>query len=542
MAKLRIAQAQINVTVGDLAGNAGKIADAIDRATGGGCDLITFPELAVCGYPPEDLLLRPAFLRDCRAAVQELAGSCRGITALVGFPEEAGGALHNSAAVLAGGRVEGVYRKVELPNYGVFDEKRYFAPGDVPLVIERCGARIAVTICEDIWIDGGNAARWVRKSSADIVLNLSASPFHAGKLGERLEAVRSFARASGAYLCYNNLAGGQDELVFDGGALVASPEGELLAAAERFGEELLVSDFEAGARGELSAVAGQRPPELDRLTEIRAALVLGTRDYVRKNGFEHVTLGLSGGIDSALTAAIAVEAVGADNVTGVTMPSEFTSGETRSDAERLAANLGIELLTVPIGPMHHAYLDALADQLGEDPGVAGENIQARVRGNILMALSNRKGWLVLTTGNKSESAVGYCTLYGDTAGGFAVIKDVFKTVVFELSRQINTTAGREIIPETTIARPPTAELKAGQKDEDSLPPYDVLDGILRPYVEEDRGAAEIAGMGFDPELVDRVIRMVDRAEFKRRQVPPGVKITPKAFGRDRRLPITNRYR
>ncbi len=542
MATLRIAQAQINVTVGDLAGNAKKIQDAIDRAAERDCSIITFPELTICGYPPEDLLLRPAFLRDCRAQIEKLAESCRAITALVGFPEREKGELHNSVAVLSGGRVECIYRKAELPNYGVFDEKRYFVPGDVPLTIERGGARLAVTVCEDIWTAGGRPGYWARKSSVDIVLNLSASPFHAGKLGERLEAVRNFAKTSGAHVCYNNLVGGQDELVFDGGTLVASPGGKVLAAAKRFEEELLVTDFEIAGDGAVSAAAQKCPPELDRLEEIRAALVLGTRDYAQKNGFKRATLGLSGGIDSALTAAIAVEAIGAENVTGVTMPSEFTSGETRGDAEKLAENLGVELLTVPIKNMHHAYLDALSEQLGEDPGVAGENIQARVRGNILMALSNKKGWLVLTTGNKSESAVGYCTLYGDTAGGFAVIKDVFKTVVFELARHVNQAAGREVIPETTITRPPTAELKPEQQDSDSLPPYETLDGILRPYVEEDKSAADIAKLGFDPQLVARVVRMVDLAEFKRRQVPPGVKITPKAFGRDRRLPITNRYR
>jgi NAD+ synthase (glutamine-hydrolysing) len=542
MNRLRLAQAQVNLTVGDLGGNAKKIADAIARAAELGVDVITFPELAICGYPPEDLLLRPAFLKDCREQIEKLAGCCQAITALVGFPEMDSGTLYNSAAVLTGGCVEGIYRKSELPNYGVFDEKRYFAPGGQMLTLERCGARMAVTICEDIWISGGRVADWARESGAALVLNLSASPFHAGKLGARLEAVRSFAKATGAYIGYNNLVGGQDELVFDGGALVVSPDGEILAAAKRFEEALLVTDFEVGPGGTLWAAVGECAPELGGLEEIRAALVLATRDYASKNGFEGVTLGLSGGIDSAVTAAIAVEALGAEHVTGVTMPSEFTSGETRSDAEKLAENLGVELLTVPIKSMHHAYLHALKEQLGDDPGVAGENIQARVRGNVLMALSNKKGWLVLTTGNKSESAVGYCTLYGDTAGGFAVIKDVFKTVVVELARHINATAGREIIPESTITRPPTAELKANQKDEDSLPPYDLLDGVLKLYVEEDLSAADIAAQGFDAELVARVTQMVDRAEFKRRQVPPGVKITPKAFGRDRRLPITNKFR
>jgi NAD+ synthase (glutamine-hydrolysing) len=541
MDKLRIAQAQVNVTVGDLAGNVARIAAAVDRAAEAGADVVAFPELAVSGYPPEDLLLRPAFIRDCRAAVEGLAGGCRALTALVGFPEAGESGLFNAAAVLTDGRVDCVYRKAELPNYGVFDEKRYFSPGDVPLVIERGGARLGVTICEDIWVRGGRVGGWARKSSADLVLNLSASPFHAGKLDERLAAVGSFAARTGVPVCYTNLVGGQDELVFDGGSLVLSPDGRVLASAARFEEDLLIADFRISPGGGLDFAEGPAAPELGRLEEVRAALVLGTRDYVRKNGFEKAVIGLSGGVDSALTAALAVEALGAANVVGVTMPSKFTSDETRSDAEKLAANLGVELLTVPIKSMHGAYLEALADQLGDDPGVAGENIQARVRGNILMALSNSKGWLVLTTGNKSESAVGYCTLYGDTAGGFAVIKDVFKTAVYELCAEINRTAGRELIPASIIERPPSAELSPGQRDEDSLPPYAVLDPILRAYVEEDRSPEAIAGEGFDAELVARVVRMVDRAEFKRRQTPPGVKITPKAFGRDRRLPITNRY-
>jgi NAD+ synthase (glutamine-hydrolysing) len=542
MTALKVALAQVNTTVGDLPANVAVLRSALERAAEAGASIVTFPELALCGYPPEDLLLRPAFLSDCRAALCELAGACRDVTAIVGFPEASEGRVYNAAAVLADGRVHVSARKAELPNYGVFDEKRYFTPGDSLTVIERGGARLAVTVCEDIWVEDGPVERWVRESGTRVVLNVSASPFHAGKLGERTGVIDGFAARTGAHVLYNNLVGGQDELVFDGGSLAVSPDGGTLASAARFAEDMLVVDLAVGEDGGVECAQGELAPEPDRLSEIRAALVLGTRDYVRKNGFEKVVLGLSGGIDSALTAALAVEALGAGNVIGVTMPSEFTSDATRSDAGKLAENLSIELLTLPIRKVHRAYLEVLGDRLGAEPGLAGENVQARVRGNLLMALSNARGWLVLTTGNKSESAVGYCTLYGDTAGGFAVIKDVFKTVVYELAREINATAGREVIPESTIARPPTAELRPDQLDSDSLPAYELLDPILRAYVEEDRSQAEIAAAGSDPELVARVVRMVDRAEFKRRQTPPGVKITPKAFGRDRRLPITNRYR
>jgi NAD+ synthase (glutamine-hydrolysing) len=399
-----------------------------------------------------------------------------------------------------------------------------------------------LTICEDTWVEGGKAERWALEGRPSVALNLSASPFHAGKFAERRRVVERFARRTHASLCYTNLVGGQDELVFDGGSLVVGPDGSLHAIARRFHEDLLFAEFAHGSFGNAFLAQQTVPPTPERLEDIRAALVLGTRDYVRKNGFGKVLVGLSGGIDSALTAAIAVEALGADHVVGVSMPSRFNSAETRSDAARVAASLGIRFLEIPIQQTYERYLELLAGPFGGgDPGVAGENLQARVRGNILMALSNKFGWLVLTTGNKSETAVGYCTLYGDMAGGFAVIKDVPKTLVWELAANLNRCAGRELIPESTIARVPSAELRPNQRDEDSLPPYPVLDAILAAYVEELRSPDEIAGLGFDPRTVERVIRLVDGSEYKRRQAPPGVKITPRAFGRDRRLPITNRW-
>ena len=542
MENRRIALAQINPTVGDFAGNIGRIACAAQAARDSGAVLAVFPELAVCGYPPEDLLLRQRFLDDCRAALEVTACRCAGIIAVAGFPEADGGKVYNSAAVLRDGRIAGVYRKVDLPNYGVFHEHRYFTPGTAPQFFEVGGVRFMLTICEDIWVEDGKAERWAHEGRPSVVLNLSASPFHAGKLAERRRVVERFAHRTHASVCYTNLVGGQDELVFDGGSLVIGPEGCLHAIARRFQEDLLLADFAHGSFG--NAFLGEKTvtPAPEGLEEIRAALVLGTRDYVRKNGFGKVLVGLSGGIDSALTAAIAVEALGADQVVGVSMPSRFNSRETRSDAARVATSLGIRFLEIPIQQTYEDYLRLLADPFGAgDPGVAGENLQARVRGNILMALSNRFGWLVLTTGNKSETAVGYCTLYGDMAGGFAVIKDVPKTLVWKLAADLNRCAGREVIPASTIARVPSAELRENQRDEDSLPPYPVLDAILAAYIEELRSPVEIAALGYDAQTVDRVVRLVDGSEYKRRQAPPGVKITPRAFGRDRRLPITNRW-
>ena len=555
---IRIALAQINPVVGDLAGNVARINRAVADARQARADLVVLPELAVCGYPPEDLLLRRRFLHDCRDALDEIIPHTAGITALVGFPDTDEGTAYNAAALLHDGRIVGACHKVELPNYSVFDEQRYFRPGADSFVFELAGARLIATICEDVWVRDGAVVRAAADSGASIALNLSGSPFYAGKLACRHEVLSRFARDTRTTVCYANLVGGQDELVFDGGSLVVSPTGEVLARAKRFEEDLLLVDLstatpppdapEPRLRLQTAAAAGRQPiaptlaPELSRIEEVHAALVLGTRDYIRKNGFKKALLGLSGGIDSSLAAAIAVEALGAENVVGVTMPSMYTSGETLCDAERLAANLGTQLHTIPIKGIYDAYLADLAGPLGHGPpGVELENLQARIRGNLLMALSNKFGWIVLTTGNKSEVAVGYCTLYGDTAGGFAVIKDVPKTLVYELSRHINDVAGRELIPESVLVRPPSAELRPGQKDQDSLPPYDTLDPILAAYVEEDLAPDDIAARGFDPDTIAHVVRLVDRSEYKRRQAPPGVKITPKAFGRDRRLPITNRY-
>lgn len=565
MKTVRIAQAQVNVTVGDLRGNSEKIAEWSRKAIDAGANIVTFPELCLCGYPPEDLLFKPRFLDDNKAAMEELAPRLKGIIAVVGFADRVGRDIFNAAALVADGVIRGVYHKVELPNYGVFDEKRYFAEGDRCLVFEAAGIRFSVTICEDIWIPESMTEKCVTENRAGYVLNISGSPFHAEKLEVRRNIVRRFAEASGATVFFNNLVGGQDELVFDGGSLVMGPDGEVIARSRRFEEDLLLYDVQGtdAASSEpgwrlieeretplkLESIDRDRAPapptiapEEGRIEEVFHALVLGTRDYVRKNGFSEVVIGLSGGIDSALTAAVAVEALGAQNVMGVSMPSQFTSTETRTDAERLADNLGIKLITVPIHDMYQSYFSSLEGPLGgRNLGVTGENLQARIRGNILMALTNRYGKLVLTTGNKSEMAVGYCTLYGDTAGAFAVIKDVPKTLVYELAEYVNREADREIIPESVILRPPTAELAPDQKDEDSLPPYEQLDPILKAYVEEDKDPSEIYSHEFPPAVVDDVVKMVHRNEYKRRQTAPGVKITPKAFGKDRRLPITNRY-
>ena len=559
---LRIAQAQINPIVGDLSGNSALITGAIGQARAMGAALVVAPELAVCGYPPEDLLLKPRFLADCRAALDGIAPATGGITAIVGFPEGSGGAVYNSAAVFSDGLLKAIYRKIELPNYGVFDERRYFQPGSRGLLIQLGGRRIMVTICEDLWIAGNSVEKYAVDECAELVVNLSSSPFNAGKLGQRLAVLSGFAQRTGCMVSYTNLVGGQDELVFDGGSLVLSPEGALVACAARFEPSLIIHDLEpprkqgpavgqaqtividgniAESEDELAPVCR---PEMGPLDEIIAALELGVRDYLHKNGFAKAVLGLSGGIDSALTAALAVRAMGAENVVGVTMPSLYTSDETRSDAELLAANLGIKLLTVPVKNIYEVSINEMAQALGPGKlGVEAENLQARIRGNILMTLSNRFGWLVLTTGNKSETAVGYCTLYGDMAGGFALIKDVPKTLVYQLAQRVNELFEREVIPPSTIERPPTAELRPDQKDSDSLPEYDDLDPLLKAYVEDDKVLDEVAALGHAPkDTVARVVRMVDVNEYKRRQAPPGVKITPKAFGRDRRLPITNRYR
>lgn len=562
MAILRVALAQINPTVGDFDGNIAKIISEIEKAKSFDVDIVTFPELAICGYPPEDLLLKPKFLRDNRDALNEVIQKTDGITAVVGFADTLDGDVFNASALISNKRLVNVYHKIELPNYGVFDEKRYFKPGSGFLVFDMFDIRISVNICEDIWIRGSIVEKYTIENNVKVVLNISSSPFHAGKLIQRRDIILGFARRTNSFVCYNNLVGGQDELVFDGGSLIMSPQGELIASAKRFEEETLISDIEIDTKlnskcsnhfviklkeknlsDHNTKITPSHAKELNRVEEVYQALVLGTRDYVKKNGFKKVLLGLSGGIDSSLTAAIAVDALGSDNVIGVTMPSQYSSDETRSDAKTLAKNLSIKLFTIPIKDIFFSYIEALEEPFKESKsGTDLENLQARIRGNILMTLSNRFGWLVLTTGNKSEMAVGYCTLYGDMAGGFAVIKDVPKTLVYELSEYVNKKNEKEIIPASVFLRPPTAELRPNQKDEDSLPPYAILDPILRAYVEEDKSLNEIVSCGFSAEIVNYVISMVDKSEYKRRQAPPGVKITPKAFGRDRRLPITSRYR
>ncbi len=586
MTQLRIALAQVNPTVGDIPANERLIVDAIAEAREKGADLVATPELAVCGYPPEDLLLNPSFLAANEAAVQRIAETTSGITALVGFPHRVDGKLHNAVAILQDGAWRGTISKMELPNYGVFDEKRYFTPGESPGFIALGEILVQVSICEDVWIPGNRIERAATALRPALSINISASPFHSGKYDMRRAILARFAAAAGCPLAYVNLLGCQDELVFDGGSQVIAPDGNTIAAAKRFAGDLLLVDLDAPARTRMpsgNAVTDgavtdgavvlqlalperrdrkltthhQRPParpETDSdsgdpaaaLHEIRRALVLGTSDYVHKNGFRHVVIGLSGGIDSALVAALAVEALGPGAVTGVTMPSRHSSSATLSDAHILAANLGIPCLEIPIDDLYQHYLDHLAQPLGYDsgatPGLEAENLQARIRGNIIMTLSNRYGWMALTTGNKSELAMGYCTLYGDMAGGYAVLKDVYKTTVFALSRVVNREAGREIIPVSIIDRAPSAELRPDQKDEDSLPPYEILDAILKLYVEEDRSPEEIAtATAADLSLVRDVIRKVDLNEYKRRQGPPGVRITPRNFSRDRRMPITNRW-
>jgi NAD+ synthase (glutamine-hydrolysing) len=554
MTGLRLALVQMNSVMGALDANGARITRFIEGAREQGVDLVVFPELALCGYPPEDLLLTQHFLSDTRAALDAIAEKTRGICALVGFAAADGGRVYNAAAWLQDGRVGAVYGKAELPNYGVFDEKRYFAPGERPVRVDLKGARLALSICEDVWVENGRFEQGLKSQPASLILNISASPFHAGKLEARREVLAAFSRRTKTPIAYCNLLGGQDELVFDGGNMFFNASGELLAESSRFAETVLVGEFAsrtgalaapprefAVAAGGWMSVEGGKP--LEPVAEVYQALVLGTRDYVEKNNFQRVVIGLSGGVDSALTAALAVAALGPKRVVGVTMPSGYTSAGTLDDARRVAETLGLEFHTIPIGPLMKAYGGELSGLLGPgSEGVAFENLQARIRGNILMALSNRHGWLVLTTGNKSETATGYCTLYGDMAGGFAVIKDVPKTLVYAVSRHLNIQAGRELIPQSVLDRAPSAELRPDQKDEDSLPPYAVLDPILQAYVEEDRSPDDIVALGFPVQTVMDVIRLVDRSEYKRRQAPPGIKITPKAFGRDRRLPLTNQYR
>jgi len=532
---LRLALGQVNATVGDIAGNVRKVLSACGRAREAGAQLVVFPEMVLPGYPPEDLLLRPSFVEENLAAWKEVAASVRGVTVVAGFVDrDAGGRVFNAAGVAAGGRTLGVYRKMHLPNYGVFDEMRYFRRGTEPMVFPVGGARVGITICEDIWVRRGPVAREAREG-AGLILNISASPYHAGKWQERRDLVAAHARRTGLPVAYCNLVGGQDELVFDGGSMVVAPKGEVIARAAMFTEDLLLSDIGGSAEG--GPVAPILPPE----EEIFRALVLGTRDYVEKNRFPGTIIGLSGGIDSSLVAVVAAEALGPSRVLGVTLSSPYTSRESVEDAHALASSLGIRCLDLSIAEAFAAFGRTLEGPFaGRAADTTEENLQARIRGTILMALSNKFGDLVLTTGNKSEMSVGYATLYGDMAGGFAVIKDVFKTTVYRVSRWCNESRGREVIPERVLTKPPSAELRPDQKDSDSLPEYDLLDPILKMYVEKDRSVPEIVAAGYPEAVVRRVVKLVDGSEYKRRQAPPGVKITPRALGKDRRMPITNR--
>ena len=568
MPSLRVGLAQLNTVVGDIDGNASRIIELMARASTLGCDLVAFPELAITGYPPEDLLLRSGFVDDVRAALDRIISASDSCTTVVGFVEQgftsraveadhgevtaelpsAGRpALFNAAAVVSNGSLHGVYRKRELPNYSVFDEQRYFVSGDGPIpVFETQGVRFGVSICEDAWTENGPIAELGRQG-VDVVVNINASPFNVGKSQERAKVVAERAREASAAIVYVNQVGGQDELVFDGDSMVVSADGMLLARAPRFVEDLYLVDIDiesaferpTSSSIELTGIA----QTLSEEAEVWDALVLATRDFVAKNRFTDVVVGLSGGVDSALVATIAVDAVGSDHVHGVLMPSRYSSDHSISDAVALAENLGIEYRTIAIEPGHSALMEMLASSYdGQAIGLAEENLQSRLRAVTLMGLSNAFGWLLLNTGNKSESSVGYSTLYGDSAGGYAVIKDVAKLLVYRLCRYRNERAGRDLIPENVLVKPPSAELRPDQRDDQSLPPYEELDPILAMYVEGDHSIEEIIAAGHRPEVVQRIVGLVDLAEYKRRQSPPGPRVTSKAFGKDRRLPIVNRYR
>jgi NAD+ synthase (glutamine-hydrolysing) len=570
---MRLALAQINTVVGDLDGNAERIRRRLAEAKDQHADLVVFPELAVTGYPPEDLLLRPSFVEAAQAKAEELALHARGIVALIGVPWFDRD-LYNACVVCAAGEIKTIYRKRFLPNYGVFDEDRYFATGSDLVMLEHGGTLVGPTICEDMWQPGPPATE-LALAGAQLLVNLSASPFHVLRDRERQEMFATRARDNSCFVAFCNAVGGQDELIFDGNSLLLDEEGRVLARGPGFEEALLIADIEPadaigrrlrdvrrralardrGAIPEVPVVHVGSPrgpresletviaPRLDELEQMRLALELGLGDYVNKNGFADVVVGVSGGIDSALTAALAVEALGPQRVHCVSMPSRYSSPETRADARRLAENLGADFRELPIDEIYDAYEHTLHESFaGRETDLTEENLQARIRGVLLMALSNKFGWLVIATGNKSELSVGYATLYGDMAGGLALLKDVFKTDVFRLTEHLNIQAGRELIPQTIIDRAPSAELRENQLDEDSLPPYPALDKVLAAYVEEDRSAEELSADGFDPDVVERAVAMIDRAEYKRRQAPPGVRIRQRAFGRDRRTPITNRWR
>jgi NAD+ synthase (glutamine-hydrolysing) len=566
VSRLRVAAAQLNLVVGDLEGNAARLTDAYDRAETAGADLVAFPELATTGYPPEDLLLRPAFVAQATEWLEKVAVHTGRTAAIVGFPQ-ADDHLYNAAAVCAHGRIAGVYRKHLLPNYSVFDEQRYFTPAttDGPL-FEIGGARVGVTICEDAWSPTGPVLTEAA-AGAELIVNINASPYYAGRLREREAMLVTRAADASTPILYVNLVGGQDELVFDGASLLVDETGTVVARARQFDEDLLVVDLDLrpASRRRFLSPRGRTRSALPKISvsevrlgdasltrrvetplppvrEVYEALVLGTRDYVTKNGFSDVLVGLSGGIDSSLVAMIAADALGPEHIVGILMPSRFSSSGSVSDAEALTANLGIRTMTVPIEEAHRAFLEMLAEPFeSTESGLAEENLQARIRGTILMTLSNKFGWLVLTTGNKSELATGYSTLYGDMAGGFAVIKDVPKTLVYALARERNERAGRALIPDEVLDKPPSAELRPDQQDSDSLPDYAVLDPIVEDYVEADRSVRDIVAEGYDAETVRRVASLIDRNEYKRRQAAPGVRVSPKAFGKDRRLPITNRW-
>lgn len=570
MDPIRFGMAQINPIVGDLQGNKEKAIKFITDARSLGCDIIILPELTLTGYPPEDLLLKPQFAEDAMKALTEIIHKTNNIIVIVGCLDKTKDGLYNAAALIRDKELIHVYHKILLPNYGVFDEKRYFKAGDESFAFKIGGLKLGLNICEDIWEGDGPASFEAADMGAQVIINISASPYYAGKLQAREKMLVERAQQTATIILYDNLVGGQDELVFDGGSMVIGWKGSILARGKQFEEDIVLFDLDAEeylkyrkAPGRKPAAGNYRtkeallkrcevkirppfPPrrleKLGSIEEIYKALVLGTRDYMTKNGFKKAVVGVSGGIDSALTACIAVDALGKDNVIAVTMPSIYTKEETRADAMTVAKHLSLKTITIPIHAMYQSYLRTLKKEFKDAKAdITEENLQARIRGNILMALSNKFNWLVLTTGNKSEMSTGYCTLYGDMAGGFAVLKDVLKTVVYQLTEYRNTVSRKEIIPLTTIKRAPSAELKPNQKDQDTLPPYHVLDAVLKLYVEEDKAASEIVAQHFDAKMVKKIIAMVDKNEYKRRQSPPGVKITPKAFGKDRRIPITNKY-